>query len=130
MVGVAPEVQAKSLVGSSCAKVNQQRVDGPGRTVICKKVGSKKIWRLLVKSKPTPQQSSSKPINTPSPSKSPDSQTNTPAPTSSPENSCTKTPEFTYNFIDPKYVRVVTPIGEQTGSGGVIAVRSYVHPAI
>jgi hypothetical protein len=38
-------------------------------------------------------------------------------------------PEFTHNFIDPKYVRVVTPIGEQTGSGGVIAVRSYVHPS-
>jgi hypothetical protein len=38
-------------------------------------------------------------------------------------------PEFTYNFIDPKYVRVVTPIGEQTGSGGVIAVRSYVFPS-
>lgn len=130
LVAIAPSVQAKSLVGSSCAKVNQQRGDGPGRTVICKKVGSKKIWKLLAKSKPTPQQSSSKPINTPSPSKSPDSQTNTPAPTSSPENSCTKTPEFTYNFIDPKYVRVVTPIGEQTESGGLIAVRSYVHPAI
>ncbi len=123
MVGVAPVVQAKSLVGSSCAKVNQQRGDGPGRTVICKKVGSKRIWQLLVKSKPTPQQGSRTPINTSSPSKSP-------APFSSPENSCTKTPEFTHNIIDPKYVRVVTPIGEQTGSGGVIAVRSYVHPAI
>ena len=88
------------------------------------------IWQVLVKSQPTPQQSSSSPTNTPLPSKSPDSQTKTPAPTSSPENSCTKTPEFTYNFIDPKYVRVITPIGEQTGSGGVIAVRSYVHPAI
>lgn len=123
MVGVAPVVQAKSLVGSSCAKVNQQRGDGPGRTVICKKVGSKRIWQLLVKSKPTPQQGSRTPINTSSPSKSP-------VPFSSPENSCTKTPEFTHNIIDPKYVRVVTPIGEQTGSGGVIAVRSYVHPAI
>ena len=130
LIAIAPPAQAKSLAGSSCTKVNQQRGDGAGRTVICKKVGSKMIWQVLVKSQPTPQQSSSSPTNTPLPSKSPDSQTNTPAPTSSPENSCTKTPEFTYNFIDPKYVRVVTPIGEQTGSGGVIAVRSYVHPAI
>lgn len=110
--------------------MNQQRGDGPGRTVICKKVGPRKIWQILVNSKPTPQQNSGSSENTSSPSKSPDSQTGTPAPTSSSENSCTKTPEFTHNFIDPKYVRVVTPIGEQTGSGGVIAVRSYVHPAV
>jgi hypothetical protein len=97
--------------------VNQQRGDGPGRTVICKKVGAKKIWQVLVQSKPKPQQSGNSP-------------TKTPAPTSSPGKSCTKTPQFTHDFFDPKYVRVVTPIGEQTGSGGVIAVRSYVHPAI
>lgn len=130
LIAIAPSVNAKSLVGTKCTIVNQQRGDGPGRTVICKKVGSRKLWQLLVKSKPTPQQSSSSSVNTSSPSKSPDSQTNTPGPVSSSENSCTKTPQFTYNFIDPKYVRVVTPIGEQTGSGGVIAVRSYVHPAI
>jgi hypothetical protein len=117
LIAIAPSVQAKSLVGSSCTKVNQQRGDGLGRTVICKKVGSKKIWQLLVKSKPKPQQSGNTPKNTPT-------QSNSPA------NSCTKAPEFTHDFIDPKFVRVVTPIGEQTGSGGVIAVRSYVHPAI
>ena len=60
----------------------------------------------------------------------PTPQSNSPSPSKSPENVCVKIPEFTHNFIDPKYVRVVTPIGEQTGSGGVIAVRSYVHPAI
>lgn len=130
LIAIAPSVQAKSLVGSPCTKLNEQRGDGPGRTVICKKVGSKKIWQVLVRSKPTPQQSSASQSGTPSQTKTPDSPNNTSAPSSSPENSCAKTPEFTYNFIDPKYVRVVTPIGEQTGSGGVIAVRSYVHPAI
>lgn len=129
LIAVAPSVQAKSLVGSACTKVNEQRGDGPGRTVICKKVGAKKIWQVLLRSKPTPQQSSGSQTGTPSPAKTPDSSNNTSGPTSSPENSCAKTPEFTHNFIDPKFVRVVTPIGEQTGSGGVIAVRSYVHPA-
>ena len=129
LVAIAPSAQAKSLVGSTCTKVNQQRGDGPGRTVICKKVGSKKIWKLLVQAKPAPQPNGSQQTGSPSPSKSPDSQTNSPAPSGSAENVCAKTPEFTHNFIDPKYVRVVTPIGEQTGSGGVIAVRSYVHPA-
>jgi len=55
--------------------------------------------------------------------------TSTPSPANSPANSCTKMPEFSHNFIDPKYVRVVTPIGGQTASGGVIAVRSYVFPS-
>jgi len=61
----------------------------------------------------------------------PASQPESPSPSSSssPENSCAKNPEFTYNFIDPKYVRVVTPIGGQTAFGGVIAVRSYVFPS-
>ena len=115
LVAIAPSANAKSFVGTKCTIVNQQRGDGPGRTVICKKVGSGRIWQVLVKPKPTPQQSSGTPINSPS---------------KSTENPCTKTPQFTSNFIDPKFVRVVTPIGEQTGSGGVIAVRSYVHPAI
>ena len=62
------------------------------------------------------------PTSTPSPSP-------LPSPSPAPANSCTKMPEFSYNFIDPKYVRVVTPIGGQTASGGVIAVRSYVFPS-
>ena len=63
------------------------------------------------------------------PSAKPSAQPESPSPKNSPENSCTKNPEFTHNFIDPKYVRVVTPIGEQTGTGGIIAVRSYVFPS-
>jgi hypothetical protein len=55
--------------------------------------------------------------------------TPSPSSTNSSVNSCTKKPEFTYNFIDPKYVQVVTPIGGQTAFGGVIAVRSYVFPS-
>jgi len=35
---------------------------------------------------------------------------------------------FTRHFIDPAHVQVVTPVGGQTGFGGLIAVRSYVIP--
>lgn len=59
----------------------------------------------------------------------PASQPESPSPSNPPESSCTKKPEFTHNFIDPKYIRVVTPIGGQTAFGGVIAVRSYVFPS-
>ena len=119
LVGPTPAVQAKSLSGSVCSKIGEQRGDSPGKTVICKKVGTKRLWQVLIKGAPTPK---------PQSSTQPTPQASSPSASKSPENVCTKTPEFTYNFIDPKYVRVVTPIGEQTGSGGVIAVRSYVHP--
>ena len=69
------------------------------------------------------------PADSSQPGVKPSSQPESPSPSNPPENSCTKKPEFTHNFIDPKYVRVVTPIGGQTASGGVIAVRSYVFPS-
>jgi hypothetical protein len=53
---------------------------------------------------------------------------NLPPKGSAPAN-CLRLPEFTADFINPKYVRVVTPIGGQTGSGGVLAVRSYIFPS-
>ena len=68
--------------------------------------GKKKVWQVL-------------------PSKSPSS---SPQPINAPTQNCTNLPEFTADFIDPSYVRDVTPVGEQTGSGGAIAVRSYIHP--
>lgn len=100
--------QAKSLVGTICTKLGAKTGDGPGRTLICTQKGKKKIWQ--VPPAPNSQKKSS-------PSASP-----------SPSPSCQKRPEFTSDFIDSNYVRDVTPIGEQTGSGGVIAVRSYIHP--
>ena len=42
---------------------------------------------------------------------------------------CKQLPVFTADFMDPKYIQGVAPIGGQTGSGGVVAVRSYVFPS-
>jgi len=121
---VVPMVEAKSLVGSSCSKVGITRGDGPGKTVVCKIVGKKKLWQLIKRVAPVakaPTSGTSK-----SPSTAPSVK---PSPGNPQSSRCSETPEFTHDFIDPKFVRVVTPIGGQTGSGGVIAVRSYVHPA-
>lgn len=103
--------------------------DGPGRTVRCTKKASKLIWQVLPSTKPSTGGTSStlaKPQATPEATKSPVS----PTPSTSPKTSCSTPPIFTHDFIDPNFVRVVTPIGEQTGSGGVIAVRSYIHPDV
>lgn len=120
--GMVPVAQAKTLVGSPCKKLGAKAGDGPNRSVICVKKGKKKVWKALILKRTTNtsnKESGSKPPST--------------QPTEQPSNNsgttCQKLPEFTENFIDPTYVRDVTPIGEQTGSGGVIAVRSYVHPA-
>jgi hypothetical protein len=108
-----------------------------------------KPWRYLVDAVGAPKFSSAAgvgfriqlitPASTPTPISQPadssqtgvkpSSQPESPSPSNPPESSCTKKPEFTHNFIDPKYVRVVTPIGGQTAFGGVIAVRSYVFPS-
>ena len=74
---------------------------------------------------PAPQ----RPTSTHSPQDRPTGQSESPKPTASPAAACQKLPEFAVDFIDPKCVRTVTTIGEQTGTGGVIAVRSYVHPS-
>lgn len=105
---VMSPAQGKTLVGTSCTKLGAQIGDGPSRTVECKKVGKKKIWQLLTASY---------------------AHSNSPAPTHSSVSTCKALPVFTADFIDPKYVRGVTPIGGQTGSGGVIALRSYVYPS-
>ena len=127
LVGLVAEAHAKSFAGLPCTKLNEQRGDGPGKTVVCKKVGSKKIWQTLAAPKSKPGSTAQPQSGTVAPSTPQQSSNSTQS--SPPQTPCTKVPEFSYNFIDPKYVRVVTPIGEQTGSGGVIAVRSYIHPA-
>lgn len=102
-------------VNSPCTKVGEVVGNGPGSSLICQSKDGKSIWQIL-----SPDNASQTDTSNQSPM---------PTSTTSPTSSCTKAPEFTENFIDPKYVRVVTPIGEQTGSGGVIAVRSYIHPS-
>ncbi len=112
LLATTPSVQAKTLVGVSCKKIGTTMGDGPGRSVICKKKGAKNVWQVLQEKMPDQPPASS-----------------SPSPSTQSTSNCQKLPEFTSDFIDPQYVRVVTPIGEQTGSGGVIAVRSYVHPS-
>ena len=85
-----------------------------------------RVQLITPTSTPTP---TSQPADSSQTGVKPSSQPESPSPNNSSENSCTKKPEFTHNFIDPKYVRVVTPIGGQTAFGGVIAVRSYVFPS-
>ena len=105
---------AKSLSGTPCTKIGMVMGDGPSKSIICQQAGKKKLWQPLTQ---LPQGNSTS--STGSSGTSP----------AGGIQKCLKAPEFTANFIDPKYVRDVTPIGEQTGAGGVIAVRSYVHPS-
>lgn len=118
LFGAIPTVQAKTMVGTPCTKLGAIAGNGPGGSVICTTKGKKKIWQVLPRKSPSRQGQQNSP-QTPS---------NSPQPTIAPTQNCTKLPEFTADFIDPSYVRDVTPIGEQTGTGGVIAVRSYIHP--
>lgn len=124
--GVVPAAEAKTLVGTACSKLGAKAGNGPSRTVICVKNGSKKVWKALIL-KGTNTSSNVQPSST-KPSTQPSTQPSE-QPSNSSGSTCQKLPEFTENFIDPTYVRVVTPIGEQTGSGGVVAVRSYIHPS-
>ena len=51
------------------------------------------------------------------------------APRPTPPPACKNRAElFTKNVIDPASITGVAPVGGQTGSGGVLAVRSYVFP--
>lgn len=96
----APPAQA-SLVGKPCTKAGATTGDGPGRTVVCQRTNGRLVWVLATSNGPSSGTSSTR---------------------------CTTPVRFTRDIIDPASVQVVTPIGGQTGSGGVLAVRSYVHP--
>ncbi len=118
VLGAIPAAQAKSLVGTPCKKIGATTGNGPGGSVVCKKKGKRNIWQVLPAKNMGKQDQPNGPTT----------QTTSPPPMNPQTQDCTKLPEFTADFIDPSYVRDVTPIGEQTGTGGVIAVRSYVHP--
>ncbi len=121
-ITIAPEANGTSMLGKTCTKVGAQTGDGPGRTVVCKKTGKKTIWQIMIMGGSLPKPGSTENTNLPTPTISPTS-------TISPTPTCTSLPVFTDDFIDPKYVRGVAAIGGQTGSGGVIAVRSYIFPS-
>jgi hypothetical protein len=69
MTMVTTSAQAKTLVGVNCSKVGVKVGDGPGRTVVCKKIGKKTVWQLLIMSSTQVQQVPSKrtPSTTPTP---------------------------------------------------------------
>jgi hypothetical protein len=89
------------MVGTPCSKVGATTGDGPGRTVVCQRKNGRLVWVLATASGPTSGASATR---------------------------CATPVRFTRDIIDPASVQVVTPIGGQTGTGGVLAVRSYVHP--
>ncbi len=95
----APAAQA-SMVGKPCTKAGAVTGDGPGRTVVCQRKNGRLVWVLAASSGPSSGTSTTR---------------------------CTAPVRFTRDLIDPASVQVVTPIGGQTGSGGVIGIRSYIH---
>jgi len=97
---VPAPANAATVEGKACKKAGTTQGDGPNRTVICTKVTKGKNKGKLFWQ--LISGSSSKP-------------------------GCATRPIFTKDFIDPDHVQVVVPIGQQTASGGVLSVRSYVH---
>ncbi len=93
-------------VGQKCAKAGATIGAGPSRTLVCTKVGTKLVWKLQKAGSGKPSAGGG----------------------SSGGSTCTAPVAFTANLIDPSYVEHVNPIGGQTGSGGVVAVRSYIFP--
>ncbi|HUW79220.1 MAG TPA: hypothetical protein VMV52_10800 [Candidatus Nanopelagicaceae bacterium] len=103
-------------VGSPCSKLGSVTGDGPGRSLVCTKKGTGMVRQVLNISGSSQTPGAGQPTGSPQ---------TTPTSTAA----CSQPPQFSADFIDPRFVRVVTPIGEQTGYGGVLAVRSYIHPA-
>ena len=118
------------IAGGRCAKAGAQTGGGPGVTLVCKKTKGKLTWQKLPSQHGIPTQSRP---GTTSPPRTTTSVPTTTAGTSTtattPTPGCTSSSvHFTANLIDPAFVQSVTPIGGQTGSGGVLAVRSYIAP--
>jgi hypothetical protein len=67
MMGATTSAQAKTLVGTQCTKLGARGGDGPGRTVVCRKIGKKTIWQLLILSNSHPKPGSTIRTNSPTP---------------------------------------------------------------
>ena len=113
-------------LGQPCTKAGQMTGLGPGKSAVCARSKGKLVWtQLKDQGKPQPGQQAPK-------GKAPGTTTGAApagAGASSSSPSCDPASvRFTANIMDPASVAFVTPIGGQTGSGGVVAVRSYVSP--
>ena len=97
MMSATTSAQAKTLVGVNCSKVGVKGGDGQGRTVVCKKIGKKTVWQLLILSNSHPKPGSTIRANT-----------------STPTNSLTKTPAYD----DTKYL-YMTRIGDTCSKNGI-----------
>ena len=110
-------------VGQPCPKQGMMTGLGPGKSAICARVKGKLVWTQL-KGQGKPQDGGKQAPK----GKGPGTTTGA-APAAGGSSSCDPaTVKFTANIMDPASVAFVTPIGGQTGSGGVVAVRSYVSP--
>ena len=104
-------------LGQPCPKQGMMTGLGPGKSAVCARTKGKLVWTQLKGQGPK--------------GKAPAATTGA-APAaggSSASSSCDPAGvKFTASIMDPASVASVTPIGGQTGSGGVVAVRSYVSP--
>lgn len=108
-------------LGGPCPEAGQMTGLGPGKSAVCSRVKGKLVWTQLTSpGKPAP---GSAPAASGAPGAGGAS-----APASAAADCNPSTVRFTANLIDPGKVSGVAPIGGQTGSGGVVAVRSYVFP--
>ena len=116
LVGAVAAEGGTPKAGGACVKAGTTIGAGPNRTLICSKVGRKLVWKLLTMAGGNPGKGSGSSSGSPS------------GGGTSGGSSCASPVTFTNNLIDPAYVDHVNPIGGQTGSGGVVAVRSYIFP--
>jgi hypothetical protein len=117
LTGLQQVANAAGVAGKGCKHADSKSIDSSRRALLCLLKNKKLVWVLQTQTGTSPNSQPN-----PQPSNSPTSPNIQPA-------TCSIPPIFTHDFIDPKYIRDVTPIGQQTGGGGVISVRSYVHPS-
>jgi hypothetical protein len=98
---------ATAKVGAACPASGKLIGGGPGVTFVCTPSKGKLVWQLLRPGSPSPSRAATTPAG---------------------PTACVAPVHFTKSLIDPASVDVVAPIGGQTGSGGVVAVRSYIQP--
>jgi hypothetical protein len=120
MMGATTSAQAKTLVGVHCSKAGAKVGDGPGRTVVCKKIEKKTVWQLLKMSsshvQPVPSKNTPTPTPTPTPSTVENANPNEGLRVDllfaqSRIYSEHGTPKFTYSPIDINSIGSIMPMG-------------------
>lgn len=112
-----------SGLGAPCPTAGATIGGGPGVTFQCARVGGKLVWTKMA------QGGAPAGGGAGGGSTSGGTPGGTPGGNALPSASCpASSVRFTHSLIDPAQVSGVAPIGGQTGSGGVVAVRSYTFP--